>query len=206
MRQAVAFAACALVSALAPDTVSAHHVMDGETPQTLMQGLLSGFGHPVIGLDHLAMVIGVGLLASLAGAPLWLPVAFVAGTLAGTAVHLSGIDIPLAEMAIAESVLATAVAVFFRARLSAILLAVLFAGIGLFHGYAYGESIVGAEPAPLYAYLAGFSLIQYAIAAAAALGFEALTRRGDVWQMATSRVAGATIAAVGLTALWPHLF
>lgn len=205
MRRPVAIAVCAIVAAFVPDAASAHHVMDGETPQTLMQGLLSGVGHPVIGLDHLAMVIAVGLLASLAGAPLWLPATFVAGTLIGTGIHLYGIDVPLAEMAIAESVLAAAVAVFFRARLSAILLAVLFAGIGLFHGYAYGESVVGAEPAPLYAYLAGFSLIQYAIAAVTALGFAVLTRRGEFWQMATSQAAGAAIAVVGLTALWPHL-
>lgn len=34
---------------------------------------------------------------------------------------------------------------------------------GYLHGYAYGESIIGAEETPLIAYLLGFSLMQYAL-------------------------------------------
>ena len=41
--------------------------------------------------------------------------------------------------------------------------AVLFAVAGLFHGYAYGEAIVGAETAPLAAYFLGFALIQFVL-------------------------------------------
>ena len=40
----------------------------------------------------------------------------------------------------------------------------LAAVAGIFHGYAYGEAIVGAEITPLIAYLAGFAIIQGAIA------------------------------------------
>ena len=36
----------------------AHHPMGGTLPQTFLQGLLSGFGHPVIGVDHLAAIVG----------------------------------------------------------------------------------------------------------------------------------------------------
>ena len=35
----------------------AHHPMGGTTPTTFMQGLLSGIGHPILGLDHLAALI-----------------------------------------------------------------------------------------------------------------------------------------------------
>ena len=45
----------------------AHHPMGGTTPTTFTEGLLSGFGHPVLGLDHLAALVVVGLLASRAG-------------------------------------------------------------------------------------------------------------------------------------------
>ena len=45
---------------------------------------------------------------------------------------------------------------------------VLFAMVGAVHGYALGESIYGAEPTPLYAYLLGLAVIQSAIALAAA--------------------------------------
>jgi len=42
----------------------AHHVMGGATPVTFGQGFLSGLAHPVIGLDHLAVVVAVGCLAA----------------------------------------------------------------------------------------------------------------------------------------------
>ena len=35
----------------------AHHVMGGRMPSTFMEGLLSGLGHPVVGLDHLAFIV-----------------------------------------------------------------------------------------------------------------------------------------------------
>jgi len=37
----------------------------------------------------------------------------------------------------------------------------------MFHGYAYGEAIIGATTVPLVAYLLGFSLIQWIITLAA---------------------------------------
>lgn len=43
---------------------AAHHPFGGEAPKTLFEGLISGIGHPVIGFDHLALVIAAGLLAA----------------------------------------------------------------------------------------------------------------------------------------------
>ncbi len=37
-----------------------------DLPQTFVQGLLSGLRHPIIGLDHLAAIVGVGALAGIA--------------------------------------------------------------------------------------------------------------------------------------------
>ena len=53
----------------------------------------------------------------------------------------------------------------------------LFAVVGLIHGYALGESIYGAEPTPLYAYLLGLAVIQSAIALAAVQITRAVARR-----------------------------
>ena len=44
----------------AAEPALAHHVMGGRMPATFGQGFLSGLGHPVIGLDHLAAVVAVG--------------------------------------------------------------------------------------------------------------------------------------------------
>ena len=40
---------------------SAHHLMGGKTPTTFTDGILSGLGHPIIGVDHLAFLVAVGL-------------------------------------------------------------------------------------------------------------------------------------------------
>ena len=39
----------------------AHHPMAGKTPSNMMEGLLSGIGHPVLGMDHLAFVFAMGV-------------------------------------------------------------------------------------------------------------------------------------------------
>ena len=52
-----------LVASARPPAL-AHHVMGGRMPASFSEGLLSGFGHPIIGLDHLAAVLAVGCLAA----------------------------------------------------------------------------------------------------------------------------------------------
>jgi urease accessory protein len=74
----------------------------------------------------------------------------------------------------------------------------LFAVAGLFHGYAFGESIVGAERAPLQAYLVGLVLIQSTLTLGIALFVR--WRGGGVSQLAP-RLVGAAIVGVGLTTL-----
>ena len=67
----------------------AHHPLGGMTPQTALHGFLSGVGHPVIGFDHLAFVIGIGLIAAFHRARLVMPAAFVGGTVGGTLLMLA---------------------------------------------------------------------------------------------------------------------
>ena len=50
---------------LSSGTAFAHHAMDYQMPQTFVQGLLSGFGHPIIGPDHLAFILAIGLIGTL---------------------------------------------------------------------------------------------------------------------------------------------
>ena len=145
-------------------TAFAHHPMGGVTPSTFTEGLLSGFGHPIIGLDHFAFVIGVGLIALMLGRRFTLPLAFIGATAAGVAVHLASISLPAVETVIALSVLLIGVLMVSGVKLSSLILAALFATAGLFHGFAYGEAIFGAETTPLLAYFLGFAIIQYAIA------------------------------------------
>jgi urease accessory protein len=158
------FLIASLISLSVAMPALAHHPFGGQRPQNLFEGFLSGLGHPVIGLDHFAFVVAIGLIAADIEGGILIPISFAIATMAGTGIHLAAIDIPLLEIAIAFSVVAFGVMVALRQKLNAPTLAILAAIAGIFHGYAYGEAIVGAEMTPLIAYLAGFALIQMAIA------------------------------------------
>ena len=57
--------ALAAIAAFAVTTpAQAHHPMGGATPGNWMEGLLSGWGHPIIGADHLLTVSDNARLAS----------------------------------------------------------------------------------------------------------------------------------------------
>ena len=182
----------------------AHHVMGRTTAQTLTQGLLSGLAHPVIGLDHLAFAVAVGLLAARLAPPsraALMPLAFLAAGAVGASLHLAGVDLPGVEIAVALSVLALGGLILWGRKPPALTLAALFAAAGLFHGHALAESIVGAEPAPLAAYFAGLVAVQYAIALAAMLAARWIAAERPALSRPAATAAGIAIAAVGTGAL-----
>ncbi|MBW4539052.1 MAG: HupE/UreJ family protein [Myxacorys chilensis ATA2-1-KO14] len=155
-------AGCGWLATLQP--AAAHHLMGGKMPSNGWEGFLSGLGHPIIGLDHLASIVAVGLLSALYSRGWRLPIFFLVSAMIGTGTHLLKLNLPAPESVIALSVIAFGVILVLGKQLSFASLASLFAIAGLFHGYAYGESIFGAEPSPLVAYLIGFTVIQAAIA------------------------------------------
>jgi len=173
----------------------AHHPMGGKLPQTFLQGLLSGFGHPVIGVDHLAAIVGVGILAALAGRSAAVVLAFSVSVIAGVGLHLSGIDLPASELFVGLTTLLIGALVILRQSMSAGRALLLFALAGLVHGYALGESIVGAEASPLVAYLLGLLIMQTAIGVVVYAAVRSLAR----WPARTSglTVAGVLVALAG---------
>lgn len=178
------------------NSASAHHGMDGALPATWTEGFVSGLAHPVIGLDHLTFVISISLLAAIAGRSIVISLAFVAATLVGASLDLAGFELPFAGPAVLLTLPAAAVALF-TSRSSSRVVTVL-AATGVLHGYAYAESIIGAEPAPLSAYLLGFSLVQFAIALTTAFAFRLLMKSaGDAQTVVrrTRNAAGAIVAA-----------
>ena len=105
----------------------AHHVMGGELPSTAWQGLLSGLGHPIIGIDHFAFIVGVGLMSHLVGRIALLAFLFVAGTVLGCFLHVQGIALPWSEMAVAVTVAAAALVVGMQVTIPVGILAILIA-------------------------------------------------------------------------------
>lgn len=142
----------------------AHHAMGGRIPANFFEGFISGLAHPVIGLDHLAVVLAMGFLCVGKVRGFLIPGGFLLAAMGGTGIHLLKLDLPGAEIIIAISAIALGAILSLEKSLSFILLFSLVTIAGLFHGYAYGEAIVGAQMTPLVAYLFGFTLIQYGVA------------------------------------------
>jgi urease accessory protein len=183
-----------LLAIVATTPASAHHLMGGRTPATFLEGFLSGLGHPIIGPEHLAFLIAVGIIVGTAGLNLALPVPYIAAMAIGVALHVSGMSIPAPEVLVALSVLLAGALIVLMRPLPVLAWALVFALAGLLHGFAFGESIYGAERTPLAAYLLGLILIQSALT----MGIALLARR---LHARSTRIAGGVIAVLGIAAL-----
>lgn len=149
-------------------------------------GVMAGFAHPFIGVDHLMAMIGVGLWAATLGgrAKLALPAAFLAAMALGAALvtNLGGVVEPLVLASVI--LLGAAVALGLRAPLTVSL--PLVAAMGLAHGAAHG----------LEGYGAGFGLGM--LAATAALHGLGLSL-GLTAPRFTLRLSGAAALVAGVT-------
>jgi urease accessory protein len=157
----------AVVSSSLP--VLAHHPMGGAKVTTFGQGLLSGLGHPVLGADHLAFLLALGIAAAFVATGARVIAAFMVASFAGVVLHLAHVGLPYVEPGLAVTVMAAGLILIaggLRTNLPVLVLALIG---GVLHGYALAESIVGVEPTPLAAYLIGLTVIQSALMTAAML-------------------------------------
>ena len=178
----------------------AHHPMDGAPMETFAHGLLSGVGHPVLGFDHLFFIAAVGIAAMFTGYRFTAPLGYLAGMTAGCVMAMAGIMLPLTELVIALSlVVAGGILMSGRAAPTFAVIGV-FGVLGLFHGWAFGEVILGQEggaPGTVIAgYMIGLVATQWIIAVTAGKAMEVL------WGVAHSeaieaRLAGGIVAGVG---------
>lgn len=152
----------------------AHHPLGGAKVTTFTQGLLSGLGHPVIGLDHLAFLLAFGAVAALFGGGARAIAAFMVASFAGVVLHLAHIGVPYVEPALAVTVMAAGLLLVTGGVRAGLPVFILAAAGGVLHGYALAESIVGVEATPLAAYLIGLTGIQTTLMTAAMLVARAL--------------------------------
>lgn len=176
---------------------SAHHLMGGKTPSTFADGILSGVGHPIIGPDHLAFLVALGIAVGVGRLSLVTPFLFLLAMACGVAAHVAAVNIPVAEVIVAVSVLTAGLLIALDWNIPSVAWAAIFGIAGFFHGYAYGESIYGAEPTPLVAYLVGLVAVQTALVVGIALVSRALWTTSRIGP----RLAGAAICGVGFAVL-----
>lgn len=175
----------------------AHHPMGGAVPADFLDGVLSGLGHPILGIDHLAFVVAVGLAAAFVRGAALVPLAAVAAACGGCLLTVADMPLPAVEPVIAGSVILLGGVAMFGRQWPILPGAAVFAIAGLFHGWAYGEAVVGAETTPIIAYLIGLAAIQYAVA----LGVMGTVRW--IWRASSPvavqpRLAGAVCTGIGL--------
>ena len=190
-----------LAAALAAAPAWAHHFMDNALPGTFVEGLLSGLGHPLIGVDHAAFIVATGFFMARIEGGMWGVAALIAGSLLGAALHLNGVDIVGGEIGVALSVIVAGGLLMGRWRIKLSWLTGGLALAGTLHGHAYAEAIFGAEATPLGAYLAGFSLVQLGVAAAAFFAHRRLIAVREAWAGPVSAGLGAATGAVGVVFL-----
>jgi urease accessory protein len=102
---------------------------------------------------------------------------------------------------VALSVILIGALVMARRKIELTWLAAGLAVAGVLHGHAYAESIFGAEPAPLGAYLLGFSLIQLAVATAAFWIHRRIIAVRESWAKPVSVGLGGVVGAIGIAFL-----
>jgi len=190
----------ATLAALFATPALAHHPLAGAEMTTFTHGVLSGIGHPILGFDHLFFVIAVGIVAALTGRLATAPLGYIAGMLGGIALITNGVTLPYVEFVIAGSLILLGGLAASGRAMSTPMAMTLFAGAGLFHGWAFGETITGQEAgmgaAVLVGYLLGLAAVQYIVSVAAGwLATRGIESAADL----KPRLAGAVVAGVGLT-------
>lgn len=157
-----------LLLALASSPALAHSASD------IGGGFAAGLLHPVLGWDHVAAMVAVGLWGAFLGSPaLWvLPVVFPLVMAAGGVLGLAGLPLPAVEVGIAMSALVLGVLILLATRLPLWLAGIIVAAFAIFHGHAHGTELPHAA-SPL-AYSLGF-VISTGLLHLAGIGFGLLT-------------------------------
>jgi len=119
-------------------------------------GFYSGFVHPMLGWDHVAAMVAVGLWGAFLGNPaIWvLPIVFPMVMAVGGALGVAGVPLPAVETGIATSAVILGLMVALAARPPLWVAALIVAVFAIFHGYAHGAEL--PEAANPLAYSLGF--------------------------------------------------
>jgi urease accessory protein len=154
----------------------------------------AGFAHPLSGLDHMSVMIAVGLWAAMKGGKaVWAwPLAFVGVMLAGGALGMLHVPVPFVEPAILASVVTLGLLVAVAIDLPVSTGIAIIGLFALFHGHAHGTEV--PENAGGFEYMAGFAMataLLHGVGIAAGLGLGSRFR-------GVARAAGAACAAIGV--------
>ncbi len=156
---------------------------------------MAGFSHPLFGLDHILVMVAVGLWAAqIGGKALWgVPAAFVATMAIGFGLALAGVDLPFVEPAILASVVALGLLVAMAVKLDTAASAAIVAVFALFHGHAHGGELGSAGALEFGTGFVVATALLHVAGIGLGLGIVRLSGGG-----AAARILGAVTALAGL--------
>ncbi|OUL25230.1 hydantoin utilization protein [Nostoc sp. RF31YmG] len=157
------------------------------------EGLLWGIADPVISLDRLASLVAIGLLSAGMVRGALIAAAFVSAGVFGTVMHLFQVNLAGAEIGIATSTIAFGAMLMMLKQPNWLLLSLLGAIAGLFHGYAGTGSAIETGMMPLVIYVLGITLTQCAVVMSAREMYSMMPNR--------IRFAGLAFFAIGIVFL-----
>ncbi len=162
-------------------------------------GFLTGFRHPISGLDHVLAMVAVGLWGAQLGAPaIWLlPVAFPMVMAVGGMLALMGVGLPGTEFGIALSAVLLGAAVTFEIRPPLGVAATLVAVFAVCHGHAHGTELPAGQSALLYSL--GFVM---ATGCLHGVGIAIGAIHRWIWGQRMLRAAGAVVVIGGAFFMW----
>lgn len=119
-------------------------------------GFIAGFTHPILGWDHVAAMVAVGLWGAFLGAPaIWiLPVVFPLVMAVGAAAGIAGLPVPAVETGIALSAVVLGLMILLAVQPPLWIASVIVGAFAIFHGYAHGIELPATVNA--FAYAVGF--------------------------------------------------
>lgn len=161
-------------------------------PGHMEHGLSSGLLHPLTGLDHLAMLLSSGFLATLTGRRLSLPLMTLLAMVAGTAAGVWWGGNNLIEPLIIASIWCAGALVFASSRLA--VLSWMMPCFALFHGWAHGVEAPLNQVIPFTAGAVISSLLLLAVGAVAGHAAARLPWLKQGWAAAVFAVAAALLA------------
>jgi urease accessory protein len=159
----------------------------------------AGVAHPFSGLDHIAVMVAVGLWAVLKGGrALWVwPCAFVGVMLIGGALGMLHVPIPFVEPGILASVVSLGLLVALAVDLPVWTGALVVAVFAMLHGHAHGSEV--AENVGGIEYMAGFALAT-ATLHAIGIGFALTMQRAHLRPLIRLAGVGCVLVGAGLFA------
>ncbi|MEW6354173.1 MAG: HupE/UreJ family protein [Pseudomonadota bacterium] len=158
-------------------------------------GFYQGFIHPLVGFDHLLVMLAVGMWAAqVGGRARWLiPCAFMMMLALGAAAAVTGWPLPQVELGIASSIVLSGLLIATAARIPLVWAVGVVGLFALFHGHAHGAEM--PQAATPWVYAMGFMLSTGALHG---LGVVMGMMHSYCWPARLLRLGGAGVVTLGV--------